>query len=185
MEKANAFQLRVVLDDGSYFAYYSPPEAVCIQLSSCPHWQAAKSVVWRSLPAHSYVSFFQSENCASRDGDVFSSAGVKVMSGVHTFKTPRAIRSIFTRHSLGQRKVATARQCVQLRHHVEFSSLVVDGGNSTDVDGGFQQVRFDNATVGENETWTGTAEEIEWSSDDESAGLLSNWTEPLPDEFGE
>ncbi|EGZ17645.1 hypothetical protein PHYSODRAFT_504546 [Phytophthora sojae] len=135
MEKADAFEARVVLENGAYFAYQSPSKSTCIQLSDCPNWQAAKSVGWRNLPAHWYINFFQSDNCVGNDGDVFSVARNRAIDGVHTFSSPRGIKSIYARPSNGKISWSVARKCVQLRQPVKRAELTLTDGSGANSSG--------------------------------------------------
>ncbi|POM79166.1 Hypothetical protein PHPALM_3211 [Phytophthora palmivora] len=134
MGKTNALELRVVHEDGAYFAYQNPPDSVCIKLSNCPNWGPAKSVVWRNLPAHWHVNFFQNDNCAGQNGDVHFTANRKAVNGAHTFNSLRTIRSMSTRPSLGKLSSSMARKCVQLRQPVKRAESAVVIGNEMDVE---------------------------------------------------
>ncbi|KAL3666957.1 hypothetical protein V7S43_007904 [Phytophthora oleae] len=91
MEKANTFEMRVVLVSGAYFSYTNPPETVCITFASCANWKPAKTVFWRNLPAQGSIDFYQSDNCNANDGDVYAYTGKQAGTGIHTFKKARAI----------------------------------------------------------------------------------------------
>ncbi|KAG6609203.1 uncharacterized protein IUM83_17094 [Phytophthora cinnamomi] len=131
MEKATTFEARVVLDSGAYFAYQSLSKTVCIQLSDCAHWQAAKAVEWRNLPAHWYINFFQSDRCIGSVEDVYSASRDRATNGQHTFATPRGIKSIYARPIQGKLSWSVARKCVQLRQPVKHAESTLVYGSKT------------------------------------------------------
>ncbi|KAE9328340.1 hypothetical protein PF008_g16193 [Phytophthora fragariae] len=132
---------------------------MCIQLSDCPNWQAAKSVTWRNLPAHWYITFFRSDNCVGSDGDVYSFSRDKATDGLHTFATPRGIKSIYARPSNGKISWSVHRKCVQLR-------LPVKRAESTLID-----------ESGTNSSKVATGVVVSDLGDD----ISTNWFEPIED----
>lgn len=161
MVKANTFELRVVLENGAYFSYQNPTNNVCIEFADCTNWQAAKSVLWRNLPAQWSVDFYQNDGCNAQDGDVYYWTEKEAGDGVHTFKTPRAIRSIYARPLWGVIPWNVARKCVQLRQPAKRAESVLLS----------------------NETAGGSGDEVngtEWTNvgSDEDESISSNWFEP-------
>ncbi|KAG6609201.1 uncharacterized protein IUM83_13434 [Phytophthora cinnamomi] len=127
----------VVLENGDYFSYQNPSESVCIEFAGCPGWNKAQSVSWRNLPAHWSVDFYQQDGCGGvTDGDVYSWTENEAGDGMQTFKTPKAIRSIYARPLWGSIPWSVAHKCVKPRKkakRAEATSLNGSDGGDDDV----------------------------------------------------
>ncbi|KAL4105924.1 hypothetical protein PRIC1_003979 [Phytophthora ramorum] len=180
MVKTDTFELRVVLENGAYFSYQNPSDTVCIQFSGCTNWKAAKSVLWRNLPAQWSVDFYQREGCLASNGDVYYWTGKEAGDGLYKFKTPRAIKSIYARPLWGNIPWNVARKCVQLRQPAkraessllsnETSSSICDEVNGTErtevgsnVEEGISSNWFDPIEIEDAATNSGSAEK-EWKA---------------------
>ncbi|KAG7377328.1 hypothetical protein PHYPSEUDO_011858 [Phytophthora pseudosyringae] len=158
MGKSINFEMRVVLENGAYFSYLNPSERMCITFADCDNWKPAKSVFWRNLPAQGSVDFYQSNDCSANDGDVYAFTGKQTGSGLHTFKTPRAIRSMYARPLWGNYPWHVARRCVQLRLPAKRAESTLLSNGSSD----------------------GEINETEWTNvgSVEEDGTSSNWFDP-------
>lgn len=153
--------LRVVFENGNYFAYQNPSSGMCIQISTCPNWQPAKSLVVRNLPAHTTVYFYKNDHCRSTGYDSHWIAVDKKLDGVQTFKVSRDIKSFHMRPYNGYIPFSVVPQCVSVRHNAQRAeSLAVNESLTTE---GFN---FNSTGCAD----TGNSTDNQFSS---------NWFEPL------